>query len=258
MRLAPLVSATIETLYPPTCPVCRADTGASRSLCPSCWSEIAFLGHPGCQFCARPILGAQTGEADLTCQDCLQTPPLWQRGAAVFRYEGIGRRLVLGLKHGDRMDIVPMLGDWLLRAGQRLLCDADLVVPVPMHWSRRLRRRCNQAAELARWLTRMAGRPYAPASLVRKRHTGTQGGKDRIARVDNLANAFTARHDLSGQRILLVDDVLTTGATLNACARVCLAAGASAVDILVLALVIRDRDRYMGGLSEDEDAYETG
>ncbi|MEM7745322.1 MAG: ComF family protein [Pseudomonadota bacterium] len=167
----------------------------------------------------------------------------------MFRYDGAGRRLVLGLKHGDRQDVVPMLADWMLRAGRPLVEGADMIAPVPLHWTRRLKRRGNQAATLARRICHRAGLPgtFAPRLLVRNRATPSQDGRNRGARVENLAGALSLGPGtaVEGQRILLIDDVLTTGATLSVAAEVLQAAGAASVDILVLALVVRDDPAYI-------------
>jgi len=245
----PRLDRIANALFPPACPICRADIDTPRGLCPDCWRDLAFLDGPGCQYCSRPIPGALPGESGLVCDDCLHHLPLWQRGMAVFRYEGSGRKLVLALKHGDRQDLVPPLGTWALRRAGPLIAAADLIAPVPLHWTRRLKRRGNQAAELARWLARASGktRAFRPRLLIRNRATHSQDGKDRAARRANLAGALAlgtgAR--VQGKRVLLVDDVLTTGATLNAATAILKAGGARAVDILVLALVVRDRAGYM-------------
>ncbi len=257
-----------EALFPPVCPGCAAETGAA-GLCPACWREIAFLdtapGSAGCRYCARPIPGLRPEDLDegAICDECLRWPPGWDRGRAAFRYEGTGRRLVLGLKHGDRLDMVPMLGGWLLRAGRELVAGADIIAPVPLHWTRRLKRRANQSAELARWLARArgaagdAGGVYAPRLLLRTRRTPVQDGKGREARAANVEGAFALGPDagsLQGKRVLLIDDVLTTGATLGAAARLCRQAGARGVDVLVLALVMREEFAYLPPSAQDEDA----
>ncbi len=260
MRLAvrSAVAVIRETLFPPVCPTCGAETGAARTLCAACWRDIAFLDAGGCRHCSRPIPGLAPEDPDPVCEECLRHPPAWDRGRAAFRYEGPGRRLVLGLKHGDRLDTVPMLGAWALRAGRDLVDDAHLIAPVPLHWTRRLKRRANQSAELARWLARAAGKPsaFAPRLLLRPRRTESQDGKDRDARAANLDGALCLGPEaarLPGSRVLLVDDVLTTGATLNEAARLALAGGASGVDVLVLALVVRDGSAYLLPAPEAED-----
>lgn len=250
-RQSPFASL-VHTLFPPACPVCRAETSAAGGLCPACWREMSFLAPGGCATCGRPLLGhAMPGEQ---CGDCLRHPPAWTSGAATFRYGGTGRRLVLAMKHGDRQDLIPMLGAWALRAGGDLIDRADLIAPVPLHWTRRLKRRGNHVAELTRWLCHASGRRHAPRLLIRQRNTGSQDGKNRAARVTNVAGSLVPGPgpDPRGRRVLLVDDVLTTGATLNAAARACRAMGAERVDILVLALVDRDEASYIAASTEEE------
>jgi ComF family protein len=243
-----LIQVLADALFPPSCPACRAETASGHNLCPACWTATEFLSGPGCTACGRPIPGLATPEPGLRCDTCQAHPPAWDRGAAVFAYDGPGRRLVLGLKHGDRLDMLPMLAPWMLRAGRQLATEADLILPVPMHWTRRLGRRFNQSAELARALARAAGKPraFAPHLLRRARRTASQDGRDRAARAANIKDAICPARgaDLTGRRVLLIDDVLTTGATLNAAAMACREAGAAGVDILVLALVSFDELPY--------------
>jgi ComF family protein len=246
----PFASGLIDALFPPACPACRGETATGQTLCPTCWAETAFLSGNGCVACGREIPGLGVADAEIRCDTCQTHQPVWNRGAAVFAYEGAGRRLVLGLKHGDRLDMLPMLGGWMLRAGRHLIADADLVIPVPMHWTRRLKRRFNQSAELARALCLAADRSdaFAPGLLRRTRRTGSQDGRDRAGRAENLRGCIGLSGDggaMSGRRVLLIDDVLTTGATMNAVAEVCRHAGAATVDVLVLSLVSFDEAPYL-------------
>ena len=244
-----------DMLFPPVCPLCHEDTTTPDTLCHTCWSGMAFLDGTGCQFCGCPMDSGMFGDADLTCDRCLRTPRHWRRGRAVFRYQRTGRKLVLGLKHGDRLDRVPMLVNWAIRAAGPLVQEQGVIVPIPLHWRRRLKRRANQAAELSRaFAQRSSHLSHLPRALWRCRNTGSQDGKNREERATNVSDAFRPGPEASslrGTRVLLVDDVLTTGATLNEAARVCLSLGATRVDVLVLALVVRGQNAYMGSDQEE-------
>ncbi|MEM9062110.1 MAG: ComF family protein [Pseudomonadota bacterium] len=245
-----------DLLFPPVCTVCRSETSEPGSLCANCWRELAFLSGTGCRYCGRPIAAIGTDPDELVCDSCHHLQPVWHYGRAVFRYNGTGRKLILGLKHADRLDRVPMLATWALRQAGDLLDDEAVLIPVPLHWTRRLKRRSNQSAELARALaSRSPVLRYAPEALVRHRKTGSQDGRNRNGRIANVAGAFSPGRTaakLRGTRAIVVDDVMTTGATLNAVAQACLDLGASRVDVIVLALVIRDGTDYMAPSMEDE------
>lgn len=231
--------AVVDTMFPPRCIACPSPTVAAGHLCAACWADTHFISGTTCRRCGVPLHGA-SGAEDV-CESCLRHPPGWDRGASALVYGGAGRRLVLALKHGDRLDTVGPLAGWMAAAGRNLLPQADLIAPVPLHWRRLVRRRYNQSAELARRIGRIAEKPVLPDLLVRRRATPPQGG-DRAARAANQADAIamSPRRRVEGQRVLLVDDVLTTGATLSGCAEALRAAGAAGVDVLVLARVAFD------------------
>ena len=261
LALSPILTRLTDTLFPASCAVCRAETGTAQALCADCWRQVAFLEPGGCTHCGRPLTGPAPDPMDPLrpahepCEDCRAHPPAWDRGTAVFRYQETGRKLILALKHGDRQDLLPMLAGWAARKGAFLLDRADVIAPVPLHWSRRVKRRTNQAADIARHLSRRIAHDapeFEPRLLIRNRSTGSQGGKDRDQRVANVAGAFALGPNtaIAGKSVLLIDDVMTTGATLNGAAKTCLQAGAARVDILVLALVTHDDDAYIGALKD--------
>lgn len=180
------------------------------------------------------------------CAACLSFPHVFSRARAACVYDEASRDLVLGLKYADQQQNAALFARWLQRAAAPLLEQADAVVPVPLHPLRLLRRRFNQSAEIARPLARHAGLVYLPDSLRRVRMTQTQGGKSGRGRRLNVHNAFSVpdrhRRHIKGRHIVLVDDVLTTGATANACAKALLAAGARQVDLAVVAGVHGGRE----------------
>jgi ComF family protein len=248
-RLKALGGAVLDALYPPVCAACGTETGSAGGLCPACFREAPFIAGAVCAACGLPMAGPPT--AGLVCDGCRHAPPAWGEGRAAALYDGPIRRAVLALKHGDRLDIATAAAPWLLRAGRPLVARADLIAPVPLHWTRLAWRRFNQSAELARALCRLAARPeaLAPDLLRRIRRTPSQEGRSRAARHANMAGAVAVSRRwatrIEGRRVLLVDDVMTTGATLSACAEALRAAGAAGVDVLVLARVARGGDLPM-------------
>ena len=231
----------LDALYPPACVSCGALTDAPHGLCPECWSDVTFISGLTCAKCSVPLPGS--AQEDTLCDTCLRHPPAWDAGQAALLYSGAGRRIVLGLKHGDRLDLARPLAGWMQRAGSRVLPRADIVAPVPLHWRRLLQRSFNQASELVRQPAIAEGRTVLPGLLVRNRATPSQDGKTRAERFDNQRGAIAVAprqaERIRDRNVLLIDDVLTTGATLSAAAEACRAAGAARVDVLVLARVAR-------------------
>jgi ComF family protein len=233
----------LDAVLPPRCLKCGEIVADSGSLCGRCWPELRFLGAPCCACCGLPF-EFEMGEGAL-CGGCVADRPPFDRARAALAYDDNSRDLILRFKHADRIDGAATFAGWMGRAGADLIASADLIAPVPLHRWRLVRRRYNQAAILANALATRAGRGklVVPDLLVRRRATASQGHLGRSQRARNVAGAFALHprrtQGVAGARILLIDDVLTTGATAAACTRVLKAAGAISVDLLVLARVVR-------------------
>lgn len=233
-------AVAVDTVLPPSCPVCRSPTGSPHALCRSCWATVRFLEEPWCERLGTPLpydLGPGT-----LCAEAIAHPPVYNRARAAVVYDETAAGLVHAFKYGDRTDLAPLMAAWMRRAGRELLAEADVLVPVPLHRWRLLWRRFNQAGELCRCLGRSTGIPHDPGLLVRRKPTRQQVGLSREARIANVRGAFAvpprARVRLAGRKVLLVDDVATTGSTLEAAARALLAGGAARVDVLTFARVV--------------------
>jgi ComF family protein len=227
----------LDALLPPQCLGCSASVEAPGNLCAECFNRITFIAAPFCEVCGIPLPPPVID--DVICGACLQERPAFEQARAVVIYGEDSRGLALRLKHADRTDTAIHLARWMQRAGQDVLARCDVIVPVPLHRWRLFMRTYNQAALLANALARLSAKPVLPHTLRRVKSTPMQGGLHRDARRRNVARAFavSASNAVEGKRVLLVDDVLTTSATADACARTLLKAGAARVDVLVLARV---------------------
>jgi ComF family protein len=235
-----LAAGALDLVLPPRCPGCAAIVDADGVFCAACWPTLEFITPPFCAACGDPFELPQADGA--LCGACLATPPPYV-ARAPFAYGGAARAAVLALKHGDRQHLAPMMAGHMRRAAGEQCTDATLV-PVPLHRWRLWSRGYNQAAELARALAQMTGGPLAVDALVRRRATAPSQGMNPTERRDNLRGAFAVppsrRAQVAGRRILLVDDVLTTGATAAACAKALRRAGAASVGVVTFARVVRD------------------
>ena len=231
----------IDLVLPPTCPGCGLQVGEPHALCGTCWSALTFLSHPCCDVCGHPF---DFDVPDRTlCGACARRQPPFDRARSALLYDDQSRDLVLRFKHSDSTEMTTLLAKWMYGAGRDLVEAADVIVPVPLHWTRLFQRRYNQAALLAHEIGKLAETNVLIDGLVRKRKTPSQGRLSRLARARNVQGAFASpprrRSKLVGKHVLLIDDVYTTGATVRTAAKVLKRAGCASVDVLVLARVVR-------------------
>ena len=232
--------AALDLLLPPQCLLCEQVVDAPGQFCPDCFREVSFVSAPFCPRCAVPLTYAHQAIHGV-CPRCAASPPVWGRARAALRYDGPSKRLILPLKHADRTDLAAPLAAMMVRAGADLLDDADVLVPVPLHPSRLRVRRYNQAVLLARQISRRTRVELFADALVRLRATAPLGELGAVARAEVVAALVAPRRGagarLAGQKVVLIDDVLTSGATATECCHALQAAGAARVDVLVAARV---------------------
>ncbi|WP_371170140.1 double zinc ribbon domain-containing protein [Aliiroseovarius sp. 2305UL8-7] len=230
----------LGALYPPQCVSCDAPTDTDFGLCGDCWKGTPFIEGLVCDLCGDPLPGEDDGQL-VHCDACLTTKRPWHQGRSAMVYAENARRLILALKHGDRPELSRAAAPWLARAAAPLLTDRTIIVPVPIHRSRLFRRRYNQSAELARAMSFQTGLKCVPDALVRLRRTMVHDGMGADQRFANMEGAIGLNSKpavaLQGRDVLLLDDVMTSGATFDAATRACLVAGADHVRVLSLARV---------------------
>lgn len=237
------MQSALHLIYPSQCISCRDLVEGDNALCGKCWRDTPFISGLTCDKCGTPLPGDDTGETIL-CDDCMTIARPWSKGRAAILYQENGRKLILAFKHGDRLDLAHPAGQWLARVAAPLLDPDTLIAPVPLHWMRMLKRRYNQSALLASSLAKATDQASCLDLLTRTKRTRSLDGLGREARFQMLADSIRVnpkrRHRLIGRKVLLVDDVMTSGATLAACTEACLAAGAADVNTVTLARVAKD------------------
>jgi ComF family protein len=229
----------LDLALPRLCPACR-ELVHGEGLCASCWSKLSPIAPPYCERLGIPF-SYDPGPGVLSMQ-AIADPPAYHRARAAVRYDEVARSLVHALKYGDRLDLAPIMGRWMARAGSALLAEADALVPVPLHWRRLWARRFNQSALLAQAIAKESEVAVADGALKRIKPTAQQVGLSQAERALNVQGAFRvpaeSRAGVAGRRLVLIDDVLTSGATTDACARALLRTGAKSVDVIVFARVV--------------------
>ncbi len=237
----------LDWLIPPQCLVCRGEIADASGLCVACWSTLSFVEAPFCERLGTPFPYDQ-GQ-DMVSAAALTDPPLWDRARAALVFDDTARVLVHALKYRDRHEAGLLMARLMVRAGADILERADAVIPVPLYRWRLWRRRYNQSALLAQAICRDARKSFCPGLLRRLRSTRSQTGLDHDERRRNVRNAFIVPNDsrsfVSGKSLVLIDDVRTTGATLEACTRALKAAGAAHVDVLTFALVPKPKQLHI-------------
>ena len=234
------LKSLMRFLVPPRCLKCALSIQNDQALCTDCWKELTFITTPYCACCGYPFSIAV--EDNSLCGPCHQKQPLYAMARSALYYDDHSKPLILRFKHADATHLTPLLGQWLYNASHDILKQTDYIVPIPLHWRRLFSRRYNQAALLTLALARLSGKAASVTMMTRMRHTPFQGQLSTAARHDNVHNAFSIKPSwqakIIDKNITLIDDVMTSGATINSCTRVLLKAGVRSVNVLTLARVV--------------------
>lgn len=232
----------LNWILPPRCPMTGHLVGRTGALDPLYWAQLTFIQSPLCGRCGNPFAASESQTGGMICGSCLREPPQFASARAALKYDDASAKMILRLKYADGTVLVPLFANWLQQAGLAQIKECDAIVPVPLHRWRLLKRRYNQAGLIAQGLSRLTGLPHWPLVLQRVRATPSQGHKSKAARLDNMQGAFRlsphTADKVNGKTILLIDDVLTSGATANECARALYKGGAKSVHVLTVARVV--------------------
>lgn len=226
-----------DVVYPPCCLACGDLVQENGTICAECWGGINFIADPQCEICGLPFEFAAT-DGNL-CGACLQQLPVFSKARAVFSYDDVSRKIITSFKYSDKIEPQAVYAKWMARVGKEMLEEADIIMPVPLHRVKLLLRKYNQAALLAKELARISGKKIMVSALLRKKHTKAQAGFSRQNRLKNITGAFVINKKyldkIAGKKILLIDDVMTTGATVTECSKILLKAKVARVEVLTLA-----------------------
>ena len=233
-----VIAAILSLLFPERCFACGALMHFGRGLCPDCYRKANFITDPMCRYCGAPFEFERSSRP--VCSDCLKSKPPYSRCIAVMRYDNIARKIILPLKHGDKTYIAKWMAEMIFGAAREILNETDIIVPVPIHMSRLLKRLYNQTALIARPLGRFSGKPVSYNNLVRTKATKSQGHMNRLDRLLNVGSSFSVKNpaEFAKKSVLIVDDVTASGATLAEIARTLKAAGAKRVLCVTFAKVL--------------------
>ena len=238
-----LIRKTLDFLLPPQCAQCGVHIDRTPGLCVSCWEKIHFIADAHCRCCGYPFEIETLEKTETLCLSCHRSPRPYTQLKSSCVYDEASKPLLLRFKHGDGTHLAPLFVQWLAQVGKESIQNSDLLIPVPLHWRRLVKRGYNQAALLAQGLGAHFRKPVALHLLRRSRHTPSQGIKSLAQRHQNVSGAFSIkpapRHPLIGQKVVLVDDVYASGATLEECARVLNKHGVQCITILTIARVLR-------------------
>lgn len=243
MRAATILQTGLRLLYPPSCLTCEAMVDREGALCGACWREAPFIGRPPCHGCGAPLAVDHAENGEL-CDECLRIDRPWSAGRAALVYRGTGRKLVLALKYGDRMDVAGPAAGWMAQVARDIAVPGMLVCAVPLHWRRRVERRYNQSVLLARGVARHLALDHCPDLLLRPAATPILDGKSVTERFQALEAALTINPKrqalVQGRAVVVVDDVMTSGATFSAATHALLSSGAAQVSVLTLARAVKE------------------
>jgi ComF family protein len=243
-----LALKTLSLILPPRCPISGEIVERPGLLSAEAWAALRFVSSPKCSCCGIPfevsLTEGNSVAADLTCGACFETKPSFRMARSALVYDDASRDMVLAFKHGDRTELVVTFAPWMAQAGGEILQDADVLIPVPLHWVRLLKRRYNQAALLAQAVSKHTGVACWLDGLDRVKNTVSQGHRSAKDRHENVRNVFRVpkryADRIAGKKIVLIDDVMTTGATVSSCAKLLYACGADRVDVLTLARAVKN------------------